>query len=96
MNKILTVSCCLLGLAVACVPAYASPTRKKITLGCGGAVAPDYVIGTATVTLCASSASGLCTGETKICQFTPIPLACDSIGLKYPMSNCQMLWIGLA
>ena len=34
MNKIMIVAGCLLGLALACIPAYASPTDKKITLSC--------------------------------------------------------------
>ena len=29
MNKIMIVAGCLLGLALACIPAYASPTDKK-------------------------------------------------------------------
>ncbi len=84
MNKILTVSCCLLGLAVACVPAYASPTRKKITLDCSSA-APDIITGNATVTLCGSSPTGVCGGDMYVCPSTPV--YCDSSGTTAPIST---------
>jgi hypothetical protein len=70
MNKVLVVTCCLLGLAVGSVPAYAGST--KITLDCS-AVAPDVMTGNATVTLCDASAFP-CTAQTVVCP----AVACDS------------------
>jgi hypothetical protein len=84
MNKILTVSCCMLGLAIACIPAYASPTNKKITLACDVTAGTDVITGDATVTLCAPSGLSPCTGATYDCPSTPI--SCDSSGLKAPIS----------
>jgi hypothetical protein len=84
MKKILTVSCCMLGLAIACMPAYASPTDKKITLSCDVAAGTGVITGEATVTLCADSAPFPCTGATFNCQSTPI--SCDSSGLTAPIS----------
>lgn len=81
MKKALTVSCCLLGLAIACIPAYASPTRKKITLSCDVSAGADVITGSATVTLC-DSASPLCSGATVACA----PVACDSSGATAPIS----------
>jgi hypothetical protein len=84
MNKILTVSCCMLGLAIACMPAYANPTDKKITLSCNVAAGTGVITGDATVTLCAGSGSFPCTGATFNCPSTPI--SCDSSGVKAPIS----------
>jgi len=39
MNKIVIVGGYLLGLALACIPAYANPINKKITLSCTSALA---------------------------------------------------------
>lgn len=86
MNKILTVSCGLLGLAMACVPAYAGPTRKKITIDCSNVTAPHYITGDATITFCAASSNGTCGGATADCPSTPIPIACDSRGGTDPIS----------
>jgi hypothetical protein len=67
MNKILTLSCCLLGLAVACVPAYANPFNKKITLSCDVTAGTDVITGdVTTMTLCAPSTPA-CTAETVDC-----------------------------
>ena len=52
MNRIMIVLGCLLGLALACIPAYASPTHKNITLDCSSSEAGEVVYGDATVTLC--------------------------------------------
>jgi hypothetical protein len=69
MNKIMIVAGCLLGLALACIPAYASPTNKKITLSCSSA-AGDSVAGSVNVTLCDSPACDQ--------SFPCLPVACDS------------------
>lgn len=69
MSKISIVICSLLSLAVACLPAYASPTKRKITLTCNS-VSGDAISGSATVTLCDSSA---CTQ-----QLSCSPVTCDS------------------
>jgi hypothetical protein len=57
------------------MPAYASPTNKKITLSCNVSAGTDVITGTATVTLC-DSAIPLCSGATVACA----PVACDSSG----------------
>ncbi len=80
MNKIMIVAGCLLGLALACIPAYASPTDKKITLSCDVSSGSDVITGTVTVTLCAASGSTPCTGDTFVCPTDPTPLSCDSSG----------------
>src|SRR6185437_13207311 len=68
MNRIMIVLGCLLGLALACIPAYASPTDKKITLSCDVSAGSDIITGTATVTLCAESGKTTpCTGATFDC-----------------------------
>ena len=55
MNKIMIVLGCLLGLALACIPAYASPTKKKVVITCEvPASSSDDITGDATVRLCAS------------------------------------------
>lgn len=84
MKKLLTVSSCVLGLVLACIPAYASPTSKKITLDCSS-VAPDIITGNATVTLCGSSTTGVCGGLTFTCPSTPV--YCDSSGATAPIST---------
>ena len=66
------ISCWL--LVASCLPAYASPTSKKITLTCNS-VAPDYVTANASIVLCASSASGLCNGDTFPCP----QVSCDNV-----------------
>jgi hypothetical protein len=57
MNKILTIFCSLLFLAAAWVPAYASPTNKKITISCDTTNPGDVFTGWTTVTLCPSPTS---------------------------------------
>jgi hypothetical protein len=79
MNKIMIVAGCLLGLALACIPAYASPTNKKITLSCNITAGTDMITGTAMVTLCDSA---LCDGQTFSCD----PVDCDSSGVTAPIS----------
>ena len=44
------------GLALAWMPAYASPTNKKITLTCNSPNAGDPISGSVTVTLCDTTA----------------------------------------
>jgi hypothetical protein len=78
MNKILAVSCCLLGLAMAAIPAYASPMRKKITIDCSNVTAPNSITGSATVTLCASSPTDYC-GTRYQCP--SMPVSCNSTGV---------------
>src|SRR5579872_6726576 len=53
MNKIVIVAGCALGLALAWIPAYASPTSKKVTITCNSATGV-LVTGTADVYLCSS------------------------------------------
>jgi hypothetical protein len=72
MKKLLALSCCLLGLVVICMSAYAG--GAKITVDCTGA-APDVMTGNATVTLCEGS-SLPCSGQAAAC---PV-IACDSSG----------------
>jgi hypothetical protein len=79
MNKIMIVAGCLLGLALACIPAYASPTDKKITLSCNITAGTDIITGTAMVTLCDFA---LCDGLTFTCD----PVDCDSSGVTAPIS----------
>jgi hypothetical protein len=67
MNKLMIVSGCLLGLALACIPAYASPADKKIALSCNVASGNDVVSGYVKVTLCSSIDPSLvdeCVGPT--------------------------------
>ena len=78
MNKIMILAGCLLGLALACIPAYASPTDKKITLSCNIASGTDVISGYVNVTLCSSIDLSLidpCIGPTN-CQ----QVNCDSSG----------------
>ena len=65
MNRIIIVSGCLLGLALACIPAYASPTDKKITLTCSSLI-PDNVSGSVNVTLCETTNCGNAPGDDSI------------------------------
>jgi hypothetical protein len=84
MNKIMIVAGCLLGLALACIPAYASPTNKKITLSCDIAAGSDTITGYANVTLCSSIDLTLvdpCVGPTSCGQVN-----CDSSGATDPIS----------
>lgn len=76
MNKILIVFLCVLGLAVAGMPAYANPTSKKITLTCSS-VAPDNVKGSATVQLCETTNCGSVAGDNSV---TCPPIPCDTLG----------------
>jgi hypothetical protein len=82
MNKIVIVAGCLLGLALAWIPAYASPTSKKITVTCNSSDGGEVVLGDATVTLCVSLAT--CTDPTKsvVCP----EVLCDSSGVSQPIS----------
>jgi hypothetical protein len=79
-TKILIVVGCLLGFALAWIPAYASPTNKKITVTCNSAMG-DEVSGSATVTLCSSIdlsqpiPSDQCVGPTDC----PTSMPCDSL-----------------
>jgi hypothetical protein len=53
-TKILIAVGCLQGLALAWLPAYASPTSKKITATCISTNGADAIHGSVTVRLCAS------------------------------------------
>jgi hypothetical protein len=78
MNKLMITSGCLLGLALACIPAYANPTDKKIALSCNVASGTDVVSGYVNVTLCSSIDPSLvdgCVGPT-VCP----EVSCDSNG----------------
>ena len=85
MSKIMIVAGCLLGLALACIPAYASPTNKKITLSCDITAGSDTITGYVNVTLCSSidpTSLDPCVGPT-ICP----QVNCDSSsGATYPIS----------
>ena len=87
MNKIVIASCCLLSLAVSCIPAYASPTDKKITVACDVAGGTDVITGTATVTLCSSidltlPISQQCVGDIYVCP----TVNCDSSAANTSMT----------
>jgi hypothetical protein len=82
MNKVLALSCCLMGLEMACAPAYASPTNKKITLSCDVTSGTDVITGTATVTLCDTPN---CSGGTQVACLAN-PISCDSSGVSAPIS----------
>ena len=85
MNKLLTASCCLLLLAAACIPAYASPTDKKITISCD-TTGTDSFTGETTVTLCPQPPSvadcNSLTTDAVVCG----PIDC-SIGVTAPISQ---------
>jgi hypothetical protein len=84
MSKIMIVAGCLLGLALACIPAYASPTNKKITLSCDITAGSDTITGYVNVTLCSSidpTSLDPCVGPTTCPQVN-----CDSSGATYPIS----------
>jgi hypothetical protein len=87
MNKIVTVSMCLLGLAVAGIPAYASPTNKKITITCTVPTTTDTISGDTTVRLCPSAYTvDTCPdpdlGEIAGTVLCP-EIKCDSSGLAF-------------
>jgi hypothetical protein len=82
MRNALLVFCCWLGLTLGCIPAYANPTNKKITISCDAVVAGDVVTGTATVTVCDSAD---CLGGTFDCTSSG-PISCDSSGATAPLS----------
>lgn len=89
MDRVFTVFCCALGLAVAGVPAGASPTDKRLTLTCSVPTgSSDIISGGATVTLCDSSSvngeSQTCIGQSHQCASTPI--YCDSGNKTAPIS----------
>jgi hypothetical protein len=80
MNRIMIVLGCLLGLALACIPAYASPTHKNITVTCTSSDGNEVITGDATVTLCATLAT--CTKQFVVCP----QILCDSSGTNQPIS----------
>ena len=93
MNKILTVFFCMLGLAVACIPAYANPINKKITLSCNVS-GTDVISGdVTTMTLCAPSTPP-CTAETFDCLSTlTAPISCDTSSGTISMTvSCDAPW----
>lgn len=85
MNKVVIALGCLLGLAAACIPAYANPTDKKITLTCSS-LAPDNVKGSATVTLCETTNCGNTLGDDSI---TCPQVMCDTAGTISVTSVCS-------
>jgi hypothetical protein len=93
MNKIVIVGGCLLGLALACIPAYANPINKKITLSCNVSAGADVISGDATtITLCAPSTPP-CNGETFDCLSTlTTPISCDSGGTISMTVSCDAPW----
>jgi len=82
MNKIVIVAGCALGLALAWIPAYASPTSKKITVTCNSSDSGEVVTGDATVILCVSLATCTDPNQSVICP----EVFCDSSGLTQPIS----------
>ena len=82
MNKIVIVAGCLLGLALAWIPAYASPTSKKITVTCNSSDGGEVVLGDATVTLCVSLATCIDPTKSVVCP----EVFCDSSGVNQPIS----------
>jgi hypothetical protein len=90
MKRVLTVSSCLLLLAAACIPAYASPTNKKVTISCD-TTGTDVFTGETTVALCPLSPSvvdcNTSTAGAVVCG-TPVtaPIDC-SIGMSAPISQ---------
>src|SRR5215469_13305264 len=85
-TKILSAVGCLLGLALAWLPAYASPTNKKITLTCNSPGAKDSVGGSVTVTLCETTNCGTVPGDNSlVCQ----PVNCDSSGTISMTQACS-------
>jgi hypothetical protein len=88
MNKTLVAFICLLGLAVAGVPASANPISKKITVSCDSDTADsDGITGYAYITLCDTSdcAGGQqspCVSATQVPPLGSVPFVtavCDSI-----------------
>ena len=71
-TKILIVVGCILGLALAWIPAYASPTSKKVTITCTS-TGPDTVTGYASVMLCDTPSCG----NSVTCQPDPV-VSCDT------------------
>ena len=79
-TKILIVVGCVLGLALAWIPAYASPTSKKITVTCTSTKG-DVVIGSAAVTLCSSIDPTLPDAQQCIRPtICPTTVTCESTG----------------
>jgi hypothetical protein len=85
MNKLMTVSCCLLLLGVGYIPAYASPTNKKITISCD-TTANDVFTGETTVTLCPLSPSVADCDSNAAGAVVCAPVDC-SIGMTAPISQ---------
>ncbi|HEY2524710.1 MAG TPA: hypothetical protein VGI29_06600 [Candidatus Binataceae bacterium] len=79
-TKMVIVVGCLLGLALAWLPAYASPTDKKITLTCNSPNAGDSISGSVTVTLCDTTDCG----TSLVCT----PVNCDSSGTMSVTQAC--------
>jgi hypothetical protein len=83
MNRLVTISFCVLGLIIICAPAYASPKNKKITLSCSSSDPGETVTGDVTVTLCATLAT---CGDPA--QSVPCPkIFCDSSGHTAALSS---------
>ena len=89
MKKILAVSYSLLGLAVVCMPAYATPTGKKITLTCSSA-AGEIVTGDATVTLCATPATCVDPTQSVVCP----TINCDSSNISATIACAASFKVG--
>ena len=93
MNKIAIIAGCVLGLALAWIPAYASPTSKKVTITCNSATGAS-VTGTADVYLCSSIDSSApepfdeCVGATQC----PSDFKCDSTGTISITMPCNELF----
>ncbi len=88
MARYLSLLTCVLGITAAAIPAYASPTSKKITFTCN-AFAPNVITAIATVTLCEGDTGTVpdsCIGQTFQC---PTQFICDSSGISAMEDSCS-------
>ena len=80
MNWRLTTSNCLLVLTMACAPAYASPTQRKITLSCDVTAGSDVITAQeTTVTLC-DTPDCSASGNSVACLSSGATIECNSAG----------------
>jgi hypothetical protein len=84
-TKVLIVVGCLLGLALAWLPAYASPS-SRITLTCDSPNAGDSVSGSVTVTLCETTNCGSTPGDS---SYVCTPVSCDSANIMSVKQACD-------
>lgn len=94
MNKVLTGFLCVLGLAAACIPAYANPINKKITLSCNVSAGSDFISGTVTTMMLCAPSTPPCTAATFDCLSAPTPpISCDTSSGTISMTvSCDAPW----